>query len=56
VDIVDIKAQNISKRKLFTLRAGNHYRVGIIVKMPETRMNTGLLKSQNDVWQRFGNI
>jgi hypothetical protein len=29
---------------------------GIIVKMPETRMNTGLLKFQNDVWQRFDNI
>ena len=25
-------------------------------KTPETRMNTGLLKAQTGVWQRFGNI
>jgi len=28
----------------------------MIAKTLETRMNTGFLKSQNGVWQRFGNI
>jgi hypothetical protein len=30
--------------------------VGMIAKTPETRINTGFLKAQNGVWQRFGNI
>ena len=31
----------------------NGKRMGMIAKSPETRMNTGFLKSQNDVLQRF---
>ena len=35
---------------------GFQERVGMIAKTLQTRINTGFLKSQNGVWQRFGNI
>ena len=37
------------------LKAMEDHRVGIIHKTLQTRINTGFLRYENGVWQRFGN-